>query len=147
LKRELEGGALGFLLLHWKIPLLQVGEDVKRTHDLIRRTGVSRKALRVYEARGLVSPARHFCTGYGSWGRSDIERVHVIGLPQTLDLDLATIWRMLASGAAAWTEVLATQEAWLSKRLEATGDALARVRQARRAAAQAAIDAEALLST
>jgi len=43
--------------------------------ELARRTGTTRKALRVYEGAGLLSATRRTAAGYRSYGRDDQRRL------------------------------------------------------------------------
>jgi Predicted transcriptional regulators len=58
--------------------------------ELSRKTGVSLRSLRYYEARGLLNPAR-LDNGYREYAESDIERVRMIQLYFSLGLNVKEI--------------------------------------------------------
>lgn len=49
-----------------------------RTGDLARRAGTTRKALRLYEAAGLLSPTTRTSAGYRVYGTDAVERLNFI---------------------------------------------------------------------
>ena len=68
-------------------------EDVLDIRDVVRRTGLTSRALRFYEARGLVRPLR---TGSGRrlYGPAELERVQQILALKRAGLSLAQIQRL-----------------------------------------------------
>ncbi|MDQ4133812.1 MAG: MerR family DNA-binding protein [Actinomycetota bacterium] len=62
--------------------LLQVAE-------VGRRTGASRKALRLYEDLGLVEPARRTPAGYRLYDNEALRRIELINRAKVLGLSLA----------------------------------------------------------
>lgn len=64
--------------------------------DAMHRTGLSRKAIYVYEERGLISPAKG-SQGYRDYSEEDIERLLLIAKLRELDVPLEDIARVLAS--------------------------------------------------
>jgi DNA-binding transcriptional MerR regulator len=107
----------------------------------MQRSGLSRRALRVYEEKGLVRPERS-ANGYRVWPREAVERLHHVRLLQALGLSLSRIAELLSQRSPRWRETLAMQEDWLAGSAEQTRDALARVRRAK-----AALDAGAAVET
>jgi len=94
------------------------------------RLGVSTKALRLYERRELMAPARTGA-GWRVYGPDDMARAEVIlGLRQ-LGLGLTQIARFLAADATDLDEVLAGHQAALEDRIRQFGSAIARTRQLR----------------
>jgi DNA-binding transcriptional MerR regulator len=112
-----------------------------RTHELMKQSGISRRALRIYEDKGLVHPARD-ANGYRVWPRDAVERLHHVRLLQALGLPLSRIAELLSQKSPPWRETLAMQEAWLAQSAAQANDALARVRRA-----TAALDAGAAVET
>ena len=85
------------------MPELSIGE-------FGRRSGLSLKALRLYDARGLLPPVRvDDASGYRYYSPDQLERAHTIALLRRLEMPLATISDVLeqsSTGAAvrAWWE-------------------------------------------
>jgi len=93
------------------------------------RFGVSIKALRLYELRGLLTPLRSEA-GWRIYGPDQIARLHQILALKRLGLPLAKIGDVLAS-AGALDPVLALQERVLARDGARVAKALALVRAAR----------------
>lgn len=62
-----------------------------------RAAGLTRKAVRLYEARGLLSPAKRSSAGYRLYDDSDIELLIFIRRARALDMSLADISTVLAA--------------------------------------------------
>jgi MerR family transcriptional regulator, thiopeptide resistance regulator len=93
------------------------------------RFGVSIKALRLYEQRGLLTPLWSEA-GWRTYGPDQIARLHQILALKRLGLPLAKIGELLA-GPDALEAVLALQEQALARDSEQLSRALALVRTAR----------------
>jgi DNA-binding transcriptional MerR regulator len=95
-----------------------------------RRLGVTVKALRLYESRGLVAPLR---TGadWRAYGPEQMARLHQVLALKRLGLSLARIGALLGGRAATLASVLALQEQALAEEGERVTRALALVRAAR----------------
>ena len=93
------------------------------------RFGVSIKALRLYEQRGLLTPQRSGA-GWRTYGPDQIARLHQILTLKRLGLPLAKIGELLA-GPDTLEPVLALQEQVLMRDSEQLSRALALVRAAR----------------
>src|SRR3954462_11423174 len=93
------------------------------------RFGVSIKALRLYERRGLLAPLRSEA-GWRTYGPDQIARLHQILALKRLGLPLAKIGELLA-GPDTLEPVLALQEQILARDSEQLSHALALVRAAR----------------
>ena len=63
--------------------------------EVARRTGLTTRALRFYEARGLVTPLRSY-NGRRHYGPAELERVHQIVMLKRAGLSLSDIGRMSA---------------------------------------------------
>jgi len=57
--------------------------------DVGRRTGLSRKALRVYESMGLVEPVGRTDAGYRLYDHEALRRLELVNRAKTLGLTLA----------------------------------------------------------
>ena len=77
--------------------------------ETARRLGVSVKALRVYEAQGLVKPHRTE-TGWRAYGPEQVARLHQVLALKRLGLPLKTIGELLAGRFQALDSVLEVQE-------------------------------------
>ncbi|MFL0671072.1 MAG: MerR family transcriptional regulator [Erythrobacter sp.] len=66
-------------------------------HEVVRRTGLTSRALRFYEARGLIAP---LCAGAGRrlYGAAELERTHQIVTLKRAGLTLEAIGRVLGRG-------------------------------------------------
>ena len=62
--------------------------------DAARRLGVSAKALRIYEQRGLVAPIRS-AAGWRAYGPAQMARAGEIAALRALGLSLAQVARVL----------------------------------------------------
>src|SRR3954466_1534968 len=76
--------------------------------EAARRFGVTVKALRLYESRGLLTPLRSK-SGWRTYGPNQIARLHQILALKRLGLSLASIGQLLAS-ADTLDGVLALQD-------------------------------------
>ena len=95
-----------------------------------RRLGVSTKALRLYEQRGLVDPART-ATGWRGYGPDDMARANEIVALRTLGLSLAQVARVLAGDPQGLEPALAAHQATLEERLRQIADTVEKVRGVR----------------
>ena len=70
-------------------------EDILDISEVVRRTGLTSRALRFYEARGLLAPLR---TGSGRrlYGHGELERINQIVALKRAGLSLAQIQRLTA---------------------------------------------------
>ncbi|MGD2132267.1 MAG: MerR family transcriptional regulator [Maricaulaceae bacterium] len=96
------------------------------------RLGVTPKALRLYERRGLVSPRRTEA-GWRMYGRAELERLHEILALKALGLSLERIGELLSGSAPDLERVLSAQEQALSREASRVDRALSMVRAARKA--------------
>lgn len=99
--------------------------------DAARRLGVTVKALRLYEARGLVRPLRT-ASGWRAYGPEAMTRLHQVLALKRLGLPLARIAELLKSRDVGLDAVLALQERALADDRVRLDRALALVRAARR---------------
>lgn len=83
--------------------------------DAARRLGISTKALRLYEQRGLLAPIRSDA-GWRAYGPEDLERASEIVALRALGFSLAQVARILKGDASGLEPVLAAHEATLETR-------------------------------
>jgi DNA-binding transcriptional MerR regulator len=105
--------------------------------EAAKRLGVSAKALRLYEERGLVTPLRTEA-GWRIYGPDQIDRAAAVADLRALGFSLAEVARVLDRDAEGMERALAAHESALEGRLEQLTGAIARVRQLRREVARGA---------
>jgi MerR family transcriptional regulator, thiopeptide resistance regulator len=98
--------------------------------EAARRLGVTRKALRLYEQHGLVSPVRS-ATGWRTYGPAEIARLHQVVALKRLGLPLARIAELLSAKNGMLAKVLALQEDVLARENVRVAHALKLIRAAR----------------
>ena len=84
--------------------------------EAARRLGVSAKALRLYEARGLIAPART-AAGWRAYGPDEMARVAEIAALRELGLSLAQVARVLDGDSKSLEPALAAHQAALEGRV------------------------------
>lgn len=99
--------------------------------EAARRLGVSVKALRLYEQRGLVTPKRTR-QGWRYFDADDLERLSQALAFKAMGFGLSQIATLLDAGADAVAVAMAVQESRLQAQRAATDDALETLRRARR---------------
>lgn len=98
--------------------------------EAARRLGVTVKALRVYEQRGLVKPLRSQAD-WRAYGPDEMARLHQVLALKRLGLPLSRIAELLEDRASTLASVLAMQEQALAAEGARLENALALVRAAR----------------
>ena len=63
--------------------------------DVTRRTGLSRKALRLYESMGLVEPEERSDAGYRLYGSESLRRIELVNRAKVLGLRLSEAKELL----------------------------------------------------
>lgn len=106
-----------------------------RIGQIALRTGVSAKALRLYEQRGLLKPCMHSPSGYRLYGPAALQRLMQIVLLKRTGFSLAEIGALLDRDAHAATGVLAHRMARLEQEVAAKAQALDALRLAAHRAA------------
>jgi DNA-binding transcriptional MerR regulator len=99
------------------------------------RLGVSAKALRLYERRGLVTPGRT-AAGWRTYGPDEIARLAQIVALRALGLSLSQIARVLADDPQGLEPALAAHQATLEGRIRQLAAAVEKVRELRAGLAQ-----------
>ncbi|QUD87609.1 MerR family transcriptional regulator [Phenylobacterium montanum] len=92
-----------------------------------RRLGVSPKALRLYEKRGLIVP-RRTAAGWRVYGPDEMARAGEVVALRALGLSLAQVARTLAGDAAELEPALAAHQASLEHRIRELARTAERVR-------------------
>jgi DNA-binding transcriptional MerR regulator len=100
------------------------------TAETASALGVTPRALRLYEARGLVRPLRTQA-GWRAYGPEAMGRLHQILTLKRLGLTLSAIGELLRGRRIGLEQVLALQEEALAQRQAETSKALELVRRAR----------------
>lgn len=103
--------------------------------EAARRLGVSAKALRLYEQRGFVSPARTEA-GWRVYGPEDMARAAEIASLRALGFSLAQVARVLKGDPAGLEPALAAHHATLEGRLRELVGTMEKVRGVRDALAR-----------
>jgi DNA-binding transcriptional MerR regulator len=87
--------------------------------DCARRTGLTVRALRVYERAGLLKPARSD-KGWRVYGPADLERLSIISALKGFGLTLAQIRKAFGASPPALAAVLDMQlKSWAARRMSA----------------------------
>lgn len=95
-----------------------------------RQLGVSAKALRLYEERGLLAPGRT-PAGWRAYGPAEMTRAREIAALRALGLSLTEVARVLAGDASGLEPALAAHQATLEARLNHLSDTVHHVRNLR----------------
>ena len=95
--------------------------------DAAQRLGVSAKALRLYEQRGLVVPTRS-AAGWRAYGPAQMARAAEIVALRALGLSLAEVARVLAGEPQELDPALAAHQSVLEGRMRALAGAIEKVR-------------------
>jgi DNA-binding transcriptional MerR regulator len=98
--------------------------------EAARRLGVSTKALRLYEERGLVAPHRTGA-GWRAYGADEMARAAEIVALRALGLSLAQVTRVLGGDPRGLEPALAAHQATLEGRLRQLGGTIEKVRRLR----------------
>lgn len=106
------------------------GERTLSTAEAAEALGITPKALRLYERRGLVTPQRT-AAGWRAYGGEALARLHQILALKRFGLSLAAIGELLAGRLARFEAVLELQEAALAERKAEAERGLTLIRAAR----------------
>jgi DNA-binding transcriptional MerR regulator len=98
--------------------------------EAARRLGVSAKALRLYEQRGLIAPVRT-AAGWRAYGPDEMARVAEIAALRELGLSLSQVARVLEGDPEGLEPALAAHQATLEGRVHQLVDAVDKVRRLR----------------
>lgn len=103
--------------------------------EAAKRLGVSTKALRLYEERGLVSPVRT-AAGWRAYGPGEMARAAEVVALRALGLSLAQVARVLCGDADDLEPALAAHQATLEDRVRQLAGTVDKVRGLRTDLAQ-----------
>jgi DNA-binding transcriptional MerR regulator len=98
--------------------------------EAAKRLGVSVKALRLYEQRGLIAPART-AAGWRAYGPDEMARVSEIAALRELGLSLSQVARVLGGDFKSLEPALAEHQAALEGRVHQLVNAVDKVRRLR----------------
>lgn len=98
--------------------------------DASRQLGVSAKALRLYEERGLLTPGRT-PAGWRAYGPVEMQRAEEIVALRALGFSLAQVARVLSGDASGLEPALAAHQTALEGRLRHLAAAIDRIRSLR----------------
>ena len=98
--------------------------------EAAKRLGVSAKALRLYEQRGLIAPART-AAGWRAYGPDEMARVAEIVALRELGLSLSQVARVLGGDPESLEPALSAHQAALEGRVHQLVDAVDKVRRLR----------------
>jgi DNA-binding transcriptional MerR regulator len=98
--------------------------------EAAKRLGVSAKALRIYEQRGLIAPPRTDA-GWRTYGPNEMARAAEIAALRELGLSLGQVARVLGGDAQDLEPALAAHQAILEGRLRSITAAVEKVRRLR----------------
>ena len=98
--------------------------------EAAKRLGVSAKALRLYEQRGLVAPVRS-AAGWRAYGPNEMARAAEIAALRALGLSLAEVARVLGGDPKGLEPALAAHQATLETRVRQLAGAVEKVRSLR----------------
>ncbi|MCA1397114.1 MerR family transcriptional regulator [Bradyrhizobium sp. BRP56] len=98
--------------------------------EAARQLGISAKALRLYEERGLIAPGRT-PAGWRAYGPAEMARGAEIVELRALGLSIGEVARILSGDAVILGRVLAAHEAALEARIRQCGDSIAKLRRLR----------------
>jgi DNA-binding transcriptional MerR regulator len=98
--------------------------------EAARQLGVSAKALRLYEERGLVAPIRT-TAGWRAYGPDEMNRAAEIVALRSLGFSLAQVGRVLKGDSCGMEPALAAHQVSLEGRIRQLADALEKVRELR----------------
>lgn len=91
--------------------LLKIGE-------LAKRTGLTIRALRHYDAIHLLVPSIRSDAGYRLYNREDVAKLYRIQALRRLDLSLTEIQSILSGGAAGLPDVITQQISFLGRQIQ-----------------------------
>lgn len=98
--------------------------------EAARRLGISAKALRLYEQRGLIAPVRS-AAGWRAYGPDEMARVSEIVALRALGFSLAEVARVLTGDFRALDSALTNHQATLDQRIRQLVAASEKVRELR----------------
>jgi len=113
---------------------MRASVDALSPSEAARDLGISAKALRLYEERGLLRPARN-ATGWRAYGPEDLRRAAEIVALRSLGFSLRQIERVLDGGTEGLEPALGALQTRLELESDQLGQRLKKVDALRRALA------------
>jgi MerR family Zn(II)-responsive transcriptional regulator of zntA len=107
-------------------------EGLLKVSEVGRRTGLTRKALRHYEALGLVEPAVRTASGYRLYDDEALRRIELVNRAKVLGLSLAEAKEFLHVAEGCCGENHRELAALVERKLAETDKRLAELRSLRR---------------
>lgn len=107
-----------------------ISSEFLNPSEAARRLGISAKALRLYEQRGLITPVRS-AVGWRAYGPAEMERASEIVALRALGFSLAEVVRALTGDLRALGSSLANHQAALDERIRQLVAASEKVRELR----------------
>jgi DNA-binding transcriptional MerR regulator len=98
--------------------------------EAAKQLGVSAKALRLYEHRGLIKPARTLA-GWRTYGVAEMARAREIAELRALGLSLSDVARVFEGDAQTLERAMAAHEATLEDRIRQLNETMSKVRRLR----------------
>lgn len=112
-----------------------VSSEFLNPSEAARQLGISAKALRLYEQRGLIAPVRS-AAGWRAYGPAEMERASEIVALRALGFSLAAVARALTGDLGALGSALANHHATLEERIRHLVAAADKVRALRESLAR-----------
>jgi MerR family Zn(II)-responsive transcriptional regulator of zntA len=110
----------------------EAGEGLLKVSEVGRRTGLTRKALRHYEAMGLVEPALRTPSGYRLYDDEALRRIELVNRAKMLGLSLSEAKEFLHVAEGCCGENHPELAALVERKLVETDKRLAELRNLRR---------------
>jgi len=130
------------------MPTRYLTQRYLRIGELAQRSGVSAKALRLYEQRGLIRPSAHSQAGYRLYGPEALQRLLQVLVLKRSGFSLAEIAQLLGRSPELAADVLGTRIRRLERDLADKAQALNVLRQvAHRMAASSTVTTDELLES
>lgn len=111
------------------MPTRHLTQRYLRIGELAQQSGVSAKALRLYEQRGLIRPSAHSAAGYRLYGPEALQRLLQVLVLKRSGFSLAEIGGLLGRNPELAADVLGTRIRRLERDLADKAQALNVLRQ------------------
>lgn len=109
---------------------MKISAEFLHPSDAAKKLGVSSKALRIYEERGLLKPVRT-AAGWRAYGPDEMARAAEIAALRALGFSLAQIARVLDEDAEGLEQALAAHQSILEKQLRQTSVSVEQIKSLR----------------
>lgn len=119
---------------------MRASVDVLSPSEAARRLGISAKALRIYEERGLLRPTRN-ATGWRAYGPDEVRRAAEIVALRSLGFSLKQVERVVSGVADGLEPALGSLQTRLELESEQLSQRLEKIGALRRALARGEIPA------